>query len=332
MTYLLNATTIMTTLAGLGFLGQFTFLLQILVITAKIFGFSTFKVRNDSERLKGVIKILDKETYSSLSVFEYGKERPAGVFLGWNCFGYYTDNARESDVSTEITIFTSKSNFKRIIENSVVPCESIMMNNSIGDISKAPYSPVTIWNRNGSYCHMYYSEFKVDLSNIVPLGDQQMIMDDILDKYKANKRVTVFVQGVSGSGKSTLGLLIAKELKGGYCHDFNPSEPGDSFKGLLRDSRVDLDVPTPLVIVMEEIDTLIKNIHEGTVQRHKNVTTSIHNKTSFNTFLDDMIFHRNIILIMTSNKKREDIDALDTSYLREGRVNAYYDMSRQIVA
>jgi hypothetical protein len=45
-----------------------------------------------------------------------------------------------------------------------------------------------------------------------------------------------------------------------------------------------------------------------------------------------MVFHKNIILIMTSNKKKEEIDALDLCYLREGRVNAYYDMSRQIVA
>ena len=73
MMFLPNPTTIMTTLAGLGFLGQFTFLIQIPVILAKIFGFSTFKVRNDNERVKAVIKILDKETYSSLSIFEYGK-------------------------------------------------------------------------------------------------------------------------------------------------------------------------------------------------------------------------------------------------------------------
>lgn len=179
---------------------------------------------------------------------------------------------------------------------------------------------------------MYYSDFKIDLSSIVPLGDQRMVMDDIIDKYKETKRVTAFVQGVTGSGKSTLGLLIAKELKGSYCHDFNPSEPGDSFKGFLRDSRGDSEIPSPIVIVMEEIDTLIKNIHEGSVQRHKNVTTSVHNKASFNTFLDDMVFHRNVILILTSNKKKEDIDALDLSYLREGRVNAYYDMCRQIVA
>lgn len=332
MMFLPNPTTIMTTLAGLGFLGQFTFLIQIPVILAKIFGFSTFKVRNDNERVKAVIKILDKETYSSLSIFEYGKEHPAGVFIGWNCFGYYTDNPRDSDVSTEITIFTSKSNFKRILDNSVVPCESIMINNRPGGAPIKQCSPVTIWNRNGCYTHMYYSDFKIDLSNIVPLGDQRMVMDDIIDKYKESKRVTAFVQGVTGSGKSTLGLLIAKELKGSYCHDFNPSEPGDSFKGFLRDSRGDADISCPIVIVMEEIDTLIKNIHEGSVQRHKNVTTSVHNKASFNTFLDDMVFHKNVILILTSNKKKEDIDTLDLSYLREGRINAYYDMCRQIVA
>lgn len=281
--------------------------------------------------MKAVLNILDKETYSSSSIYEYGKERPAGMFIGWNCFGYYVDCSRDSDASTEIMIFTSKTHFNRIMKDSVVPCESIILNShSKTTDSISSQAPVTIWNRHGSYAHIYYTDFKIDLSNITPMGDQGDIMTDIIGKYNTKKRLTVFVHGTTGTGKSTLGILLAKELSGAYCHDFNPSEPGDSFKGLLRDSKGNDEVSGPLVIVMEEIDTLIRMIHEGNVTRHKNVVTSVHNKATFNTFLDDMIFYRNIIIIMTSNKTREQIDLMDTSYLREGRVNAYYSMTREI--
>lgn len=326
-------TTLLTTLAGLGFLGQFTILLQIPVILLKAAGYSTFRVRNDRDTVKGMLKLLNQETYSSSSVYEYGKELPSGMFIGWKCFGYYSDSSRESENGTEIVIFTSAKNFKDIIRRSVIPCETVVLDKTNQTLAtQSRPHPIKIWNRYGTYTHLYYSDFKVDLSFIYPMGDQGPIMQDIIERYNKAKRLVSFVYGVTGAGKSTLGLLIAKELNGAYCHDFNPTDPGDSFKSLMRDTKSDTEMSGPLVIVMEEIDTTIKMIHEGSVPRHPKAITSIHNKATFNSLLDDMIFHRNMIIILTSNKTKEEIDALDTSYLREGRVNAYYTMNEQINA
>jgi len=137
---------------------------------------------------------------------------------------------------------------------------------------------------------------------------------------------------MTGTGKSTIGLLIAKELNGSYCHEFNPTEPGDSFTNLLRDTEQnDDDLNGPLVVVMEEIDIMIKNIHESKIARHNKITTAVHSKSTFNTFLDDMIFYKNIIIIMTSNVSKEVIDTVDPSYIRSGRVNAYYTMSQPLI-
>jgi len=329
--YTMNLTALITTLAGLGFLGQFTILLQIPIILLKAAGYSTFRVRNDRDTVKGLLKLLNEETYSSSSIYEYGKEFPSGMFIGWKCFGYYSDSSRDSENGTEIVIFTSAKNFQDIIKRSVAPCESIVLDHSTPAEVKSRPHPIKIWNRYGTYTHLYYSDFKVDLASIYPMGDQGPIMSDIIEKYNKSKRLVSFVYGVTGAGKSTLGLLIAKELNGAYCHDFNPTDPGDSFKTLMRDTRSDTEVSGPLVIVMEEIDNTIKMIHEGSVPRHPKAITSIHNKATFNSLLDDMIFHRNMIIILTSNKTKEEIDALDTSYLREGRVNAYYTMNEQLV-
>lgn len=321
----------MTTLAGLGFLGQLTVLLQISVIILKAAGYSSFRVRNDRDTVKGLLKILNEDTYSSSTVYEYGKERPAGIFVGWTCFGYYIDANRDSDMGTEIVMFTSAKNFKNLITRSTSSCDTIRLEKSTSVANSTPH-PIKIWNRYGSFLNIYYSDFKVDLSSIYPMGDQGPIVQDIVQKYEEAKRLVAFVYGVTGAGKSTLGLLIAKELNGSYCHDFNPTDPGDSFKTLIRDSKNDLDTPGPIVIVMEEIDNTIKMVHEGSVVRHAKATTSIHNKATFNSLLDDMVFHRNVILIMTSNKTKEEIDQLDPAYLRKGRVNAYYTMQQQLVA
>ena len=317
----------MTALAGLGFLGQFKILLEIPIIFLRMAGYSMFRVRNDRNIIKGMVKILNQETYSSSSLYEYGKERPSGMFICWQYFGYYIDTGSDSDI--EILLFTTKVNFSRLLKNSTKTCESIVLDTSAPSNPRKE-SPITIWNRYGSYTHIYYSDLKMDLSTIYPMGDQGYIMQDIIEKYNKTNRLVAFIYGVTGTGKSTLGLLIEKELRGSYCHDFIPTDPGDSFKILLRDTAKE-DVTGPMVIVLEEIDETIQRIHDGNVQRHKNALTYVHNKMSFNSFMDDMIFHRNIIILMTSNKKKEEIDLLDPSYLRQGRVNAYYTMNQPLV-
>jgi gluconate kinase len=163
------------------------------------------------------------------------------------------------------------------------------------------------------------------------MGEQSYIVEDIMAKYKAKQRLIVFIHGVTGAGKSSIGMLLAKELRGNYSNKFNPIEPGDNFQNMMRDiDTEDFDEKPPLVVVIEEIDTMIDLIHRGEVPTHKKVTTMIRNKASYNTFFDDMIIYTKVIFILTSNKSKEEIDKLDTCYLRQGRINAYYTMMKPL--
>ena len=133
-----------------------------------------------------------------------------------------------------------------------------------------------------------------------------------------------FIHGISGAGKSTIGFLVAHKVNGTFCHTFNPTDPGDTLSSLIRDSVPTDDSPT--IILIEEVNTMIHALHDTKIQKHKNVTTCIHNKSTYNTFMDDLIFYKNVVIIMTSNESKELIDGLDTCYLRKGRVDGYYSM------
>lgn len=331
-----NIISVITTAIGLGFMSQLNFLWIIPCILLKICGVSSYYIKNDRERIKNLLKIFKEEMYSTSSIFEYGKLRPGGTFIGRWCYGYYIEN-QSIETGTEIFIVASEKRFKELIDRSAPESVKLSLeNHTMLPSTNEKYvnkSEVNIWNRKGGYTSFYYRPFTIELSNIYAIGDQSHIIKDIVFRYKQKKRLTVFIHGITGSGKSTVGLLLAKELKGSYCHDFNPTDPGDLFSSLLNDiefKRREEDDSGPIVIVLEEVNIMIDCITNGTVHKHKNVCTSVHNKMTFNSFLDDMVFHKNIILILTSNVSKRDIDKIDSSYLRQGRINAYYSMMKPI--
>jgi hypothetical protein len=312
-------------LTGLGFLSNVPIVKTIPVLMIRLLGFSLYIIRKDRDTIKGVLQILEKETLSSSTVYEFGKQRPSGMFLGWRCFGIYSDGTSEYDSSPEISIYTTEAYFNHCMKKS--KADPFFF--AAEPVKGAPVKEeqrLKMWHRRGPYTSMYYHSVNIDVTDIRPMGAQGPIVEDIVNLYRKNKRATVFVHGVSGAGKSTLGLLVAKELRGTYCHDFNPTEPGDSLMSFLRDTDTDNEENGPTVIVLEEIDAMISSIHAGTIQKHPKITVSVHNKTTFNTFLDDMVFNKNVILILTSNVGRETINGLDSSYLRKGRVDAWHSM------
>jgi DNA replication protein DnaC len=164
---------------------------------------------------------------------------------------------------------------------------------------------------------------RLDLSHINPIGDQQHVIDSIKTLYNKNDRTSIFIHGVTGAGKSTIGYLLAKELNASYCHTFNPTEPGDYLSNLMVDASDD-----PIVIVVEEVDVMIKKIDKG-IERNGDIPTEIYNKTTWNNFMDDLIFYK-VIIIFTSNTPKKDLDKIDQSYLRKGRIDEYYYMDTPI--
>lgn len=310
-----------------GFIGILTAYCDIYLFFLRLVGIQFFILRRDSDKVKSAMDILLKETYCSSRIYQRGAMTYTGTFIGTRCFGRLVYTPGE-DSDHEIYIYTTHAYFNRLIETTTTTYASFaLVDHVTKPLEDSVKSVVPIWGRQGTYSNIWYTSINMDVTGLHALPVQAPIVHDIVAAFYAKKRLCVFLHGVVGAGKSTIGLLVAKEIKGSFCHTFNPTDPGDTLHSLLRETRAQ---DKPLVVVIEEANILIGNIHTNTIAKHKNIPVSVYNKSSFNTFLDDLMLYKNLILIMTSNAHRGEIDALDASYLRKGRVDCSYSMVEEL--
>lgn len=304
-----------------------TFIAEPLLFLFYFVNVGYYTIQNDEDKIKKILRFLEKNTISTRTSFQYGKVYPSGYFLGNGCAGYYMNGDRAERISSSINIFTTRPFFDKLIANDEITLDT---SKPASDVVKEKES-ITLYGRAGNYMSLYYTRRTLDVSNLVAKGDQVHILVDIVKEFKKKGRATVFLHGICGAGKSTLGLLLAKELGGSFCHTFNPTTPGDSLHTLVREAEEFSDEDKkPLVIVLEEANTLIRQIHANEIGLHKNIQTSVYNKSTYNTFMDDMALYKNVVLILTSNESVEEVNAIDPCYLRTGRVDAWYSMMNEI--
>ena len=278
------------------------------------FKIKKYIISGDKEVTNALMKnMLNQIIYTEVT-HNNGRNHPSGLFIGNKYYGYI-----EIKDGTTITLYAKEETYNSLMEQEQLP--------PIQPIEQKPIikNKINVFIRKGSYRSLYYSSMRLDLTHINPIGEQQSVIDSIKNIYSKNGHASVFINGVAGAGKSTIGYLLAKELNGSYCHTFNPTEPGDYLSNLMVDIRVDDD---PVIIVIEEVDIMIQKIDKG-LDKNNEIPIEIYNKTTWNNFMDDLIFYK-IILIFTSNTTKKELDKIDPSYLRKGRIDEYYYMNTSI--
>ena len=302
------------------------YICSTLVFLLQFIDIRYYVIYAEKEKFREIAKKLEDTTYFSGFKYNNGRLSSGGYFIGMACCGYLDTLDRYED-SERIHIMTTSNYYKKITKEKEV--EGIFRNDIAmpqPDNSRST-SKIRVYNRNGTYKRFYYDHINLNLGSINPLGQQGEIIDNISDIYDKNKRATIFIHGVSYAGKSSIGYLLAKKYNGRFCHSFNPTDAGDYITYIINIMNSDNDNDVPIIIVLEESDIIINDIHSGSVKINKEVPTSVYNKSTWSTFLDDMIFYKNVILILTSNKSKEEIDKLDSAYLRKGRIHASYSMN-----
>jgi len=304
----------------MGYLVMYLNPMNIVIFIGYFFNYNYYFLIEDKETSHRILKKLGKDVITFCTKISHGKKQLTGCFIGKNCLGYIDNYAYED---TKIYILTTPSVYESLVEHA----ESTIIMQQELVLPMKETTKIDVLMRSGNYKNIYYRTQRLDLSHINAMGDQKQIVDDIVDLYKNQGRVSVFIDGVSHAGKSSIGYIVAKQLGGKYCHTFNPSDPGDNISILLSDANIE---DAPLVLVLEEVDILLDNVHNNRIKPNKELPISVHNKSTWTSFLDDMFFYRKIILIMTSNKPKNEIDKMDMSYLRKGRIHANYSMPNQL--
>ena len=288
-----------------------------------LIGFKYFVVYPDRELLTRLERSLNSLSLIKSSSIQHlnGRDFQNGIFLGLTCCAVL-DNRKADGV---LYLLTSSAVYASLMKEETTQY--------IADpipLQKETTQYVTVYKRRGVYKNFYYLPSRLDLSHIHPMGDQPEVVDRILSEYASRGRATVFLHGKPCTGKSTVGYLVAKQLRGRYCHSFNPSDPGDTIHELYNACEVDSS--TPLVVVLEEVDGILSAIANNQLKLNNDIPTQVYSKATWTAFLDDMVFMKHVVLILTSNTSKAELDQADPALLRSGRVHLTCCMNAPVQA
>ena len=313
-------------LAGYGIF-QTDCLFFIFLLLLKPFGVIMYKVNYDTESYGDILNIIEKESYLSGSTLIRSKKTPTGFFFSKNAFGHIESPSAYNITEFKITIVTTLKYYEYLTKKDDIQ----FLEKPANPIVTKSCDTVKVYQRYGTYSDFSYVYLKLSLKGLTPYPEQQPIVDGIASEFSTTNRLTVFIEGVPCSGKSSIGYLLAKRIGAVYCHSFNPTDPGDTFSYLVsRLRRDDDDNSIPMIVVLEEVDVILQKIHTNTLLLNDRIPTSVKDKSSWTSFLDDMLFYQNVILILTSNRSKKEIDEMDSAYLRKGRIHKCYRMETPI--
>lgn len=278
------------------------------VIFLWVFKVKLYKLSNTPDVLK-VLKKLNK--YSTI-VTDDGT--PSGVIFSSKAIGYVQEyNSGSQEKSYTLWLIAHEGYLETVLQSTHVKTTK--------DITteKQPIR-LDIYEREGNYYCLYYAKRSLDVSTFVSRQQQKSVVAKVRAHHESHQHTVIYLYGNPGSGKSMVGFLIAKELSATFCNTFDPTEPGDALSKLYN--RVEPTKEKPLVIVIDEFDILLVNIHTG-ITPHKCIPIQVRNKVTWNQLLDriQIGMYPNVIMVLTSNKTPQFINELDPSYIRKGRVD-----------
>jgi hypothetical protein len=282
---------------------------------SKYYSYYVFDSVSDPINTTNLLKKIKKnEGFISQLTISDGSKEPTGVCINYN-EGYiaYIHNYNVSNN------FNSK------------------MNSSIYIIGKCPIEIKAITNinneeDNNDFVKLYLSsqyhdgnfkEISLPFKKFEPYDCQQKIMEKIVDSYRDNKFFICrsLIYGEPKKGKSFIGKLLAHEFKSAYCFDVKLDSPGTQILNLWNTFKPEEN--RPLIIQIDEFDILIKKCHDKSITpRHDWMRTMVYDKQSYNTFISEyLICLPYVIYLFTMNSTPEEINKLDTSYIRQNRID-----------
>ena len=187
---------------------------------------------------------------------------------------------------------------------------------------------IDIMIKEDSYYDSKYV-IRKQIFNFQPKKNQNKIINSIVSHYQktTNNIGRYLIYGDSGTGKSFISKLVSKKFNSILTFQIKLDQPGNTISKVY--STLDENEPNkPLIVLLDEWDIMIKNIHDGKKYKpHEWLITEIYNKETYNTFLSETTqLFPNVIYIMTMNTDVNEINKIDNSYLRSGRIDKIFNL------
>ena len=288
----------------------FQILKPFLLLTLKCFSVNMYHITN-----KDKINYLRHKLKECICSSYTDDNKPVGVVLPKNMD--YICYFPESTQGRSVYIFINNTKLTNILEQIHKPVIEKLIPQEI-DCNQCM---INYCYRMGDYNYFEYTKRKMYINSHIFSDQQKIVYDNIMRVYNEKNNVKCYLYGNVSSGKTFLAYLMARELNCYLCDTFNPTEPSDSFSNIYN--LINPTPKKPLIILLDEADVMIKHIHYETIIPHKNNTIQVYNKTTWNSMLDKLDYglYPNVILMLCSNVPHKDINKLDESYLREGRID-----------
>ncbi len=255
-----------------------------------------------------------------------------GYLFGKWFYSYYEKHVGR-DRADEVIIIAHKSIVKKLV-TTIGSASGSGRNNflkgseSDSEDEDEEKKNIMMYMREGGFWRLEYKPLKYIPRVRKPLPHQKIIIDQLLADYDERGSSTALIYGQPGTGKSMVGELVAQTLlrrdtvtSVSYVDTFNPATPNDTFYNMYQ--CIEPTQKQPLIVVLEEIDILLTKIHSGETKPHREYSTLITDKSSWNQFFDrfDRGLYPHTILLMTTNRPITWFQQLDASYMRQGRCN-----------
>ena len=278
----------------------------------------------------------------SIKTYSYSSnEEPNGWIIGW-VDGFYigflscSSGNGTREPSKNLYIFTSKKFYTTFISKNGNDNLNLNLNLNKSNILSNENKKITLFIREGSFYNLSYlpNNYKAPKKLFPPRITQKQIIDEILNIYNlyTHPYARVLLCSKPGFGKSVLAIHLCYELLNTYekvslVTTWTPTDPNDSFIRMYN--KIKPSVKAPLVILLDEIDITVKNMLEGNIKISdaSPMPIEITSKKGWNDLFDafDIEIYKYVIVIMTSNKLTSYFNELDSSLLREGRIDIVKD-------
>jgi hypothetical protein len=133
---------------------------------------------------------------------------------------------------------------------------------------------------------------------------------------------SILLCGNHGVGKTNVSIFLAKEIGAHVIFGYDLTSCG-----VLRDLwGLNRSKEEPVILVLDEIDGAFAYAEKNTP--YAKFRTHAQNKTAFNTLFDRFERTMNLIIIGTTNKTIEYLEATYPSYIRKGRFDLRVTLTR----